>query len=436
MGAFFLGTAGKAVLVLMELNTPTVASRKVCTSLAFAWNAARAYTSSAPGGADEAYVGAYTPITRKLWVERASKRAGATPVQQAGEGRSPKPISVTYNFSTDRALQDMRRNPWGHLRVGRLLEDLDSLAGNVAFEHCHTGRGPPLLVTAAVDEITVRHPLQVERDIVVHGQVVWTGKSSLDIRMQLFQAHHAPQSSLEALFSFVHLDPVTGKAAPVAPLRPESTSDLDVFQQRQAVADARRAARQQAQLQQGGWGELQTVPPEAREWIRAARRLQELPALASLDAVLMPFTCQHNTFICQPQHRNTSGRVFGGFLMRRAYELAFATTYMFGGVRPTFQKVDEITFTRPVDVGDLLRLTSTVAHAAPLGEQQDRGRVVIEVEARVTKPEAVDSFVSNTFTFVYELRSRPGGQPLRLKRVLPTCEEEGLRCWRARQLLT
>lgn len=32
------------------------------------------------------------------------------------------------------------------------------------------------------------------------------------------------------------------------------------------------------------------------------------------------------------------------FLMRRAYELAFATTYTFGGARPVFLKCDEITF--------------------------------------------------------------------------------------------
>ncbi|GLC67776.1 hypothetical protein PLESTF_000606200 [Pleodorina starrii] len=396
------------------------------------------------GGADEMYVGAYTPITKKLWVERASKRATAAPAEPTGEGRPPKHVSVTYNFSTDRTLHEMyrydrfrSRNPWGHLRLGRLLEDLDSLAGNVAFEHCHTGRGPPLLVTASVDEIAVRHPLLVDRDIVVRGQVVWTGKSSLDIRMQLFQAHHAPDPSLEALFSFVHLDPATGKGAPVAPLRPQSAADVETFRQRQAVADARRAARQRQQAQGAGGdggGEPHAVPPEAREWVRAARRLRELPALAATDAVLMPSTCQHNTFICQPQNRNTSGRIFGGFLMRRAYELAFATTYMFGGVRPAFHKVEEITFSRPVDVGDLLRLTSTVVHAAHLDEQRERARVVVEVEARVTKPEAVDSFVTNTFTFVYELRARPGGPPLPLKRVLPTCEEEALRCWRARQL--
>lgn len=27
------------------------------------------------------------------------------------------------------------RNPWGYVRMGKVLEDLDSFAGNVAYEH-------------------------------------------------------------------------------------------------------------------------------------------------------------------------------------------------------------------------------------------------------------------------------------------------------------
>lgn len=34
------------------------------------------------------------------------------------------------------------------------------------------------------------------------------------------------------------------------------------------------------------------------------------------------------------QERNLHGRVFGGFLMRRAFELAFSTAYLFAGTRP------------------------------------------------------------------------------------------------------
>ena len=49
---------------------------------------------------------------------------------------------------------------------------------------------------------------------------------------------------------------------------------------------------------------------------------------------------------------------------RRAYELGYATAFMFAGARPKFDRVGEISFLRPVDVGDLLRLTSKVLQSA------------------------------------------------------------------------
>ena len=49
-------------------------------------------------------------------------------------------------------------------------------------------------------------------------------------------------------------------------------------------------------------------------------------------------------------------------LRRRAFELAFATCYIFAGSRPIFTQVGEITFKKPVEVGDLLRLHSIVLY--------------------------------------------------------------------------
>jgi acyl-coenzyme A thioesterase 9 len=40
--------------------------------------------------------------------------------------------------------------------------------------------------------------------------------------------------------------------------------------------------------------------------------------------------------------------MFGGFLMKCAFELAFATAYTSGGCRPLFKEVDEIAFLQPV----------------------------------------------------------------------------------------
>lgn len=49
-----------------------------------------------------------------------------------------------------------------------------------------------------------------------------------------------------------------------------------------------------------------------------------------------------STLICMPQHRNTANRIFGGFLMHRAYEVAFCAAFMFGGSRPRFSEIDEV----------------------------------------------------------------------------------------------
>lgn len=49
-----------------------------------------------------------------------------------------------------------------------------------------------------------------------------------------------------------------------------------------------------------------------------------------------------STLICMPQHRNTANRIFGGFLMHRAYEVAFCAAFMFGGSRPQFSEIDEV----------------------------------------------------------------------------------------------
>ena len=59
-------------------------------------------------------------------------------------------------------------------------------------------------------------------------------------------------------------------------------------------------------------------------------------------------------------------------MRRRAFELAFATAYLFAGCRPTFLHVGEITFQKPVEVGDLLRFHSTVLHTSENRTEQVR----------------------------------------------------------------
>ena len=140
-------------------------------------------------------------------------------------------------------------------------------------------------------------------------------------------------------------------------------------------------------------------------------------------------TRTHNALICQPQQRNTAGRIFGGFLMRRAFDLAFANAYLFAGTRPRFRQVEHVSFTAPVEVGALLRLEAAVVLTQPaVSATQPEALVTVDVEAVVAQPELRRSVPSNTFTFTFAIDeadlARTGGA---IRTVLPADLEEAQR---------
>lgn len=131
--------------------------------------------------------------------------------------------------------------------------------------------------------------------------------------MELRQEPHG-HPSLVSLFTFVARDLQTLKAVPINPLQPSTSEEVQLFNERQAVADSRRLARL-AEKQGKSTGQ-QLDKQWADGLVAEGRAKLEMPSLASPDAVLMQDVASHNIFVCQPQQRNMHGRVFGGFLMR------------------------------------------------------------------------------------------------------------------------
>jgi acyl-coenzyme A thioesterase 9 len=304
------------------------------------------------------------------------------------------------------------------------LEDLDSLSGTVAFAHCAATK--PLLVTASVDAINLVRSLTLEHDLIMSGQVVWTGSSSLDVRMEVRQGVSVP--SLAALFSYVALDPDTKRPFKVPQWNPETEQEKTWFAERQVVAERRRTQRQIAK--QGGVHESHPdVQPLLSSLNRFAQFLSDLPALAPPSLLPIASTCLEDAFLVQSQHRNTAGRAFGGFLMRRAFELSFASAFLFAGARPAFVRCDEVSFEKPVDIGSLLKFSARVfaAWPEPDGVQVD-GKVpwliAAETVAHLVQPEK--RTVERTNAFKYILRCRlPANERARI--VVPTTEEDAIR---------
>lgn len=146
-----------------------------------------------------------------------------------------------------------------------------------------------------------------------------------------------------ANFTFVARDSKTGKSAPINQLSPETEQEKLLWTEAEERSKLRKEKRpnRKKNFENGDADRLDALLAEGRIF-------SDLPALADRDSILIRDTCLQNSFICQPQQRNIHGRIFGGFLMRRAFELAFSTTYAFAGVAPHFLEVDHVDFFKPV----------------------------------------------------------------------------------------
>lgn len=90
---------------------------------------------------------------------------------------------------------------------------------------------------------------------------------------------------------------------------------------------------------------------------------------------LMESTRMNTASIMQPQYRNRHHwMIFGGFLLKHTFELAFCCAASFAHARPTFVSLDPSTFQNPVPVGSVLYLTSTVVYCDPplVNGEEDR----------------------------------------------------------------
>jgi len=133
--------------------------------------------------------------------------------------------------------------------------------------------------------------------------------------------------------------------------------------------------------------------------------------------------------------RNLHNRIFGGFLVRKAFELAFANAYVFGGSHPIFKEVDEVSFAAPVDVGDLLVFNSRILYTSSnqterLAETDLKPLVRVEVECWVTEPETASAKLSNQFYFTFAIARDEVNEntvPSELRQIIPANIDEATR---------
>lgn len=298
------------------------------------------------------------------------------------------------DFNTREKYRGLHEN----VQFGLLLENLDTFAVYISYQHNKPsslvdGGSPYSIVTAMVDEIHINdyNKFTVDDDIRMGGHVCWVGKSSMEIKMRMTQNG---RPMVDALFVMVARDPCN-VAAVVHPLRIDDDNDHTMFQEGEKHKAQRLDDAQYSLLKEPPSEEerkivhnLFTQTLDTKTMSFRSRRLPE-------SCIWMEDTKLKTSLICFPQKRNIHNKIFGGFLMRKGFEHAWANGCVFAKTTPIIKAVDDILFRCPVSIGSLLLMSSQVSYS-------EGNSFHVRVHAEVLNPMTGVSTTCNTFNFTFE----------------------------------
>jgi acyl-coenzyme A thioesterase 9 len=335
-------------------------------------------------------------------------------VSKLPAGKSGKRMRDSYvedflRFKSDPSVYEGYRNLTDGVRIGKVLEDIDALAAMIGFAHASTPGKEIQVVTASLDRIDLLRPIPTNMDIKLSGFVTFVGNSSMEVSIRLETVENAPligeetmgyeasfkldqgELLLKAKFIMVAIDPANLKPISVSPLEIESTQDQELFQ-----SGAQHKTRKQVEKQLS----LKRKPPVMEEMVAIHQLYLNATKLTKLvenqsDMIWMEETKQKSLVLTLPEDRNLYNKIFGGYLMRVALELAYTTCVLTAKSDIRFLSLDDIMFHKSVNVGSILSLTSVVSYSK-LSKMQ------VDVIANVVDPKTGAKETTNEFHFVFE----------------------------------
>lgn len=239
----------------------------------------------------------------------------------------------------------------GNFRFGLLLEELDIMAEQTAIAYVRRFYPEGKVVTAAIDNILVRHAVDVNRDIIFHARINHVGRSSLEIGIRVEHAGEPAIHIASCYFTMVARGGETaGESLPLPPL--EYRNELEQGRARKAVAGREEYRQQQASLLE---------PPCRGEYeiLSGLHKAQEEPGFSGFTAGRLVADAWERMY---PEQEYVPQRIFGGYLIRRAFELSAICSELVAPDRSIIAAVNRINFFHPVRMGDKLHFTSRVVY--------------------------------------------------------------------------
>ncbi len=266
-----------------------------------------------------------------------------------------------------------------NLRVGLLLEVLDKLAERTALRYARRTHKTAYVVTAAIDDLKVCAPPDLERDIVLNARINFVGTTSMEVGIRIEHPGEVPVHLGSCYFTMAAR--VGDKGATLPPLHYKSKVDL--FRAERAIS--RRKERSNRST---------PAPPTPEEWnhLVALHDMRSQTSHEVLPASSLVVSSWERTY---PDQENVPQTIFGGYIIHRAYMYAHLCAEMVATQRALLVSANRINFYEPVRMGDKLHFQSYVTYT---GETS----VCVETEIiRISRDRTRTALSNNCiFTFV------------------------------------
>ncbi len=272
-----------------------------------------------------------------------------------------------------------------NIRFGLLLEILDKVAEETALNYVNRFYPEARVVTAAIDNILVRNAVDVTRDIVFNARINHVGRSSLEVGIRLEQQGEPVSHIASCYFTMVARSGMGEDAVSVKLPPLEYADEIEKERARKTLARREDYKQQQAVL-------LEPPSREEYQMLTGLHMEQEAPGFTGLRTGHLTADSWEMMY---PEQENVPQKIFGGYLIRRAFELSSVCSELVAPDRSIVVAVNRINFFQPVRMGDKLHYTSRVVYT-------NAGFVCVEAGIERISRDRTSKALSNScfFTFV------------------------------------
>jgi acyl-coenzyme A thioesterase 9 len=328
-------------------------------------------------------------------------------------------LQCRYPLASDELLRNSVADltNWSAFRLGKFYETVDALTADVGYRHCGSDESTQMqritLVTAGHYHSRKIKRTDIHRDVYLRSYLTYVGSSSMEVRTDALQ--HRPEDGQDELVNVCHtimvaldkttMQSITKSGNKINPLvlDPNRRDEMDRSELARQHQEIRRN-RGQTNLQLRYPSSSPPVAKEMQDLHKLHQRQKETTSPEQLISRVADFTFRSSTII-YPENRNVHGKLFGGYVMAEAQNLAQYTATCFAKGAPIVPLgIDEAIFLQPINVADLVTFTARLVHAT-----ENTCRVLVVVEVRDPADTSIEPLRSNRLMFVFGGANFPTG---------------------------